>query len=425
VPSDAEAGLVKPASLGTGAAFDAADPRLIEDPYPAFAALRELGPVWRSTADGRWYVSAYAEASSCFRDRRLGRIFWHRYSHQELGIDPAEPGWNDPRWADFAAFERWELLALEPPEHTRLRRLVTQAFTPRAVEALRSKAQARARRLLAEAAEAAHGGAVDIVADVAQPLSLGIICDLIGVPRSERQIVLGLSHRVVRMYEPAPSESERADANDAAGDFRRLVLDRIAERRARPEADLLGALMDASVDGERLSDEQIASTAMVLLMAGHEATVNATGNGVAALAAHPGEWQRVRIGEVSPRVAVEEVLRWDPPLHLFERWVLEDGFRLGEVELPRGSRVALLLGAANRDPLRFRDPDRFDAARGDTGHLSFGGGIHFCLGAPLARLEIEVVLTELAARHVELALAAVPVRRQSFQFRGYEHLLIA
>ena len=176
------------------------------------------------------------------------------------------------------------------------------------------------------------------------------------------------------------------------------------------------------MDGERLTDDQIVSTAMVLLMAGHEATVNATSNAVAALAAHPDQWQLDPPGEVTVKQAIEEALRYDPPLQWFERWVLDDDVEFAGTRVPKGSRLALVLGAANRDPRRFPDPDRFDVTREDTGHISFGGGIHFCIGAPLARMELEVTLSELASSEEELVILPPAVRRPTFQFRGYERL---
>ncbi len=401
--------------------LDPADPAFAADPYPAYAVAREAAAAFRQPGDHRTYLTRFDDVSAAFRDRRLGTTFLHRYTAEELGLDPTIPAWRDPRWTDFQAFERWELLNLEPPVHTRLRRLVLEAFTPRAVEALRGGIEARAAELLAPAREA---GSLDVV-EYGQRFSLGIICDLIGVAPDDRETIKRLSDDTVSMYEPGASDAQRAVANRAAGDFRRYLLDAVGRRRAAPADDLLSALLAATVDGERLTDDQVVSTAMVLLMAGHEATVNATSNGVAALAAHPGEWRRIRRGEVPVRRAIEEILRWDPPLQWFERWVLDDGVELGGVEVPKGSRVALVIGAANRDPRRFPDPDRFDLGREDVGHVTFGGGIHFCIGAPLARMELEVTLGQLAASEDDLVLVAPPVRRPTFQFRGYERLEIA
>lgn len=411
-----------PASDPGEVPFDPLDPRFIADPYPAYDRVREATPVWHPPGSSLWYLTRYADVHAAFRDRRLGTTFLHRYTPEELGLAPGIPVWRDPRWQHFADFERWELLNLEPPAHTRLRRLVSAAFTPRTVEGMRAGIVERARALLEPGREAGH---IDLVNDYAQHFSLGIICDLIGVAPQDRETIRRLSDDTIAMYEPAPSEAQRAVSDAAAGDFRRYLLDVLRVRRRRPADDLLTALIDATVDGERLTDDQIVSTAMVLLMAGHEATVNATANGVAALAAHPDAWQRIRRGEVTPRSALEEVLRFDPPLQWFGRWVLDEGFAVGDVEIPLGSRVALVLAAANRDPRRWSDAGSFDVGRADSSHLTFGGGIHFCIGAPLARLEMETTFTELARSEEELVVLPPTARRPTFQFRGYERLTIA
>ena len=409
-------------AMPPGPLIDPADPAFVADPYPAYARVREATPVWHPDGGHLWYLTRFADVHGAFRDRRLGTTFLHRYTPDELGLAPDIPVWRDPRWTDFQSFERWELLNLEPPLHTRLRRLVTEAFTPRTVEGLRAGTEARARSLL-EPGRAA--GSIDLVGDYAQHFSLGIICALIGVRATDETMILAWSDATVRMYEPEPSDEQQGLSNDAAGSFRRYLLDVVADRRHALTDDLLSALVDASVDGERLTDDQIVSTAMVLLMAGHEAAVNATANGIALLAAHPDQWRRIRDGEVTPRAAIEEILRFDPPLQWFERWVLDDGFEVAGVPIPLGSRVALVLAAANRDPRRHPDPERFDVARPDTTHLSLGGGIHFCIGAPLARLELETTLTELARTEAELVVLPPAVRRPTFQFRGYDRLVVA
>ena len=409
-------------AMPPGPLIDPADPAFVADPYPVYARVREATPVWHPDEGHLWYLTRFADVHAAFRDRRLGTTFLHRFTPDELGLAPDLPVWRDPRWTDFQSFERWELLNLEPPLHTRLRRLVTEAFTPRTVEGLRAGTEARARSLL-EPGRAA--GSIDLVGDYAQHFSLGIICALIGVPATDETMILAWSDATVRMYEPEPSDEQQGLSNDAAGSFRRYLLDVVAARRHAPTDDLLSALVDASVDGERLTDDQIVSTAMVLLMAGHEAAVNATANGIALLAAHPDQWGRIRDGEVTPRAAIEEILRFDPPLQWFERWVLDDEFEVAGVPIPLGSRVALVLAAANRDPRRHPDPDRFDVARPDTTHLSLGGGIHFCIGAPLARLELETTLTELARTEAELVVQPPAVRRPTFQFRGYDRLVVA
>jgi len=401
--------------------IDPSDPSFVADPYPAYANVREATPVWHPEGSHLWFLTRYQEVHAGFRDKRLATSFLHRFTPEELHLPPGVPTWRDPRWTEFQAFERWELLNLEPPEHTRMRRLVLEAFTPRATEALRGPTTTRAAELLAAGREV---GSVDLVGGYAKAFSLSIICDLIGVAPADRLAILAYSDALLRMYEPDPPEAQQAAANAAAGDFRRYLLDVIAVRRRTPGADLLDALINCRVAGEALTDQQIASTAMVLLMAGHEAVVNATANGIAALAAHPEAWRQLRAGEVHPRDAIEDIVRWDPPLQWFERWVLDDVV-YADTTIPRGARVALVLAAANRDPRRYADPDRFDIRRGDSNHLSFGGGIHFCIGAPLARLELETTIRELLRSEVMLEILPGATRKPTFQFRGYDRLEVA
>ena len=400
--------------------FDPTDPATALDPYPTYAALREAVPVWYSPAMNLHFITRHADVHEAWRDRRLGSDFGDR-----AGFDATAQPWRSGDYPSFARFERWDLLAIEPPDHTMLRRLVLAAFTPRAVEAQRVRIE---QAVAASLDEARGRGSVDLVHDVAEPLSLGVICDLIGVPIAERSAVIDLSHAVVAMYEPDPPTEIKAHANDAAEVFLDLMHALIADRRRAAADDLLTALTMAESGGRRLDDDQIASTAMVLLMAGHEASVNAAANGVGAFARHPDEWQAVVSGAVRPEVAIEEVLRWDPPLQYFHRWVLEDGFTVGGVggiPIPRGERVGLMIGSANRDGRRFADPDAFRVRRGETAHLSFGGGIHFCLGAPLARLELEVLFATLSRRFRRFEILDGAERRAGFQFRGYTRLPIA
>lgn len=412
--------------------FDPTDPVVALDPYPAYEALREALPVWYSKDLGLHFITRHADVAAAWRDRRLGSAWQDRRSSSTAtapdsgarDIVETGPVWRDPRYADFARFERWDLLAIEPPDHTMLRRLVLAAFTPRAVAAQRAGVQSRLAGLLSGAEQT---GSFDIVRDVAEPLSLGVICDLIGVPGDDAAYILGLSHAVVAMYEPSPSDDVKAKANAAAGTLLAYTHELIRRRRAGPADDLLSGLIGATVDGQGLVDDQIASTVMVLLMAGHEASVNAVSNGVAAFAAHPDEWRAMRDGSVPVTTAVEEILRWDPPLQYFTRWVLDDGFRVGGLDgvaIPAGQRVALMIGSANRDGRRYPDPATFRIARGESAHLSFGGGIHFCLGAPLARIELEAVFSALAPRASTLSVGPGARRRAGFQFRGYSRLPI-
>src|SRR5207247_3957073 len=249
---------------------------------------------------------------------------------------------------------RRSLLFVEPPDHTRIRKLVAAAFTPRAVEAMRAPAQELAHSLLDRCLER---GRFDLLYDFAQPYSITLICRLLGVPTDRHRDLLDWSHRHVKMYEFDTTEEQAQSATRAATEFRAYVLELIDERRRTPQDDMVSALVTARVDGTTLSDDEIVSTVVVLLNAGHEATVNTLGNGVRALVRHAAQWRRVVTGDVSAAVAVEELIRYDPPLQLFERWVLEDGVEVAGVTIPRGQVISMLFGSANHDPRVFAAPD--------------------------------------------------------------------
>ena len=400
------------------AQFDPADPAFIAEPYAHLDALRETGPVVYDGRFDRYFVTRHADVRACLRDRRLGRQF------RQLGHDEAfkaEP--LDPRWQAFWDVERWSLLFVEPPDHTRIRKLVASAFTPRAVDAMRVPAESLANELLDRCLER---GRFDLLCDFAQPYSVALICRLLGVPTDRHRDLLDWSHRHVKMYELDTTEAQARSADDAAAEFREYVLGLIAERRSSPRDDLVTALTAARVDGTTLSDDEIVSTVVVLLNAGHEATVNTLGNGITGLLHHRDEWRRLVDGDVLTAAAVEELIRWDPPLQLFERWVLESGVEIAGTPVPRGEVIAMLFGAANRDPRVFADPERLDVGRQNAAdHIGFGGGIHVCIGAPLARIELEAGLRALVGRAPGLELAAEPVRTGAFVIRGYEAVEVA
>jgi cytochrome P450 len=398
--------------------FDPTSPEFLADPYPVLAELRETTAVLRHDELDRWFLTRHADVRACLRDRRLGRNYRHVGDETEFKAETL-----DPRWQAFWDVERWSLLWLEPPEHTRLRKLVAAAFTPRSVEAMREPATRLADELLQPLVERGH---MDLLYDFAQPYSIALICQWLGVPVDNQRDLLDWSHAMVKMYELETTGDQAVAANAAAEAFREYVLELIAERRRSPRDDLVSGLVQVRVDGERLADSEIVSTVIVLLNAGHEATVNTLGNGVRALMRHRGQWQRLLDGSVSPSVAIEELLRYDPPLQLFERWVLEEGFEVAGAAIPRGEKVALLFGAANRDPRAFSSPETFDVGRPDAAeHISFGGGIHVCIGAPLARIELEAALGALVRRCPRLELAAEPRRNPAFVIWGLESLQLA
>jgi cytochrome P450 len=395
--------------------FDPADPAFLENPYPTLNRVRESARVFYDERRGRWFVTRHEDVRSCLRDKRLGRNFRHVMTAEEVGVPPL-----DPRWQAFWDAERWSLLWLEPPDHTRMRKLVAAAFTPRSVEALREPAHQLADELLEPLAEA---GEMELLYDYAQPYSIAVICRMLGVPLDRHRDLLDWSHRMVKMYEFDVPDEAAAAANTAAAEFRDYVHSLIAERRAKPRADMVTALVEARVDGGRLSDDEIVSTVIVLLNAGHEASVNTLGNGMLAFARHPNQWRRVVTGEVEPATAGEEMIRFDPPLQLFERWVLRDGFEVGGESIPRGGKVSLLFGSANRDPRVFERPDEFDAGRENAvQHIGFGGGIHVCIGAALARVELAASIDALRRWWPDFELAEEPRRTGAFVIWGLEGL---
>jgi cytochrome P450 len=393
----------KPAAVDTP--FDITEPGFIADPYPRFAALRDQAEVYRHDRLGLLVAVSHAAASAVLRHRSLGRI------------------WSDARPVDafvsFNLLHRNSLLESEPPTHTRLRRLVSAAFGRGHVQRLRPRVRELAGGMVARIADlAAQDRSADLLEHLAGPLPVEVIGELLGVPDSDRWLLRPWSNAIVKMYEHEPAEPARRQAERAAAEFVGYLRELAALRRTRPADDLVSDLVAVrDADGARLSEDELVGTAVLLLMAGHEATVNVIGNGVLALMRHPDQWRRlVAEPELLP-TAVEELIRYDAPLQLFERTATEELEIAGQVVRP-GEKIAALLGAAARDPLVFTDPDRLDLARWPNPHLGFGAGIHYCLGAPLARVEIEAALHALTDRMPGLELAGEPVRRPEFVIRG-------
>ncbi|HHC08055.1 MAG TPA: cytochrome P450 [Actinobacteria bacterium] len=397
--------------------IDFRDPAFLDDPYPTLAEVREATPIFPvEDPKGRgatlWFLTRYDDVYRALRDRRLGRIKGSTPTPEELGIPS-----DRPDLAPYFEVEQWSLLMLEPPEHTRLRRLVAGAFTPKRIEGLRPAITGHADRFLDEVVGA---GPFDLLTQYAQPYSVHVIAELLGVPTDDWRSLLDWSHAIVKMYELDRTEEQVRAAVQASREFTEWCRELIADRRARPRDDLVTDLVTAETEDGRLTDDEIVSTIILLLNAGHEATVNTLGNGVTALMEHRDQWRALVEGRVDARTAVEELIRFDPPLQLFERWVREEGVVYGGREIPVGDKLAMLFGSANRDPRHFPHPDRFDVARGDSSHITFGGGIHYCLGAPLARLELDVALSRLVARAPGLDLVEPPRRNPTFVIHGYE-----
>ena len=378
---------------------DPRDPAFFNDPYPAYHAIRASAPVFKWEHYGIWCFARHEDVSTLLRDRRFGREVPHRDIPLHL--------------TKFYANEAHSLLELEPPRHSRLRTLVNRAFVSRAIERLRPRIEALCHELIDRFAT----DETELIETYATPIPVVMICELLGVPAAMGPTLLQWSHDMVAMYQSRRDRAVEHRAEAAAIAFTGFMRDYIAERRSDPRDDLLSTLITAESAEGRLSEDELITTAILLLNAGHEATVHAMANGVKAL---------VESGHEGPITTghVEEVLRFDAPLHLFTRYAKE-AVDFAGIKIAKGEEVGLMLGAANRDPDRFIDPDRFDPTREANAHTSFGAGIHFCVGAPLARLELEVGLGVLFARLPQLRLAERPRYRDTFHFHGLEALMLA
>lgn len=413
--------MVRPASLRIDAAarrvsVSPTDPDFVQDPYAAYRAIRAAGlGVFYWEDYGFWCALGHADVAALFRDRRLGREVTSRASREALGWAPIPA-----RLQPFYDIEAHSMLEREPPDHTRLRTLVNRAFVSRTVERLRPRLERLAHALI-DGFDSA--GAIDLLPAYAEPIPVTVIAEMLGVPLALTPQLLDWSHRMVGMYQFGHSRAAEDSAVEASLAFVACLREVIAVRRGAPGDDMLSVLIAAEADGGRLSEDELISTAILLLNAGHEATVHAIGNGVAALLASGLPAASLFADPAATAATVEELLRLAPPLHLFTRYVLEPLTHAG-VPFAVGDRIGLLIGAANRDPDAFPEPDRLIPGRGGPGHLAFGGGIHFCVGAPLARLELQVALPILFARRPGLHLAEPPLVADRYHFHGLQTLRV-
>jgi unspecific monooxygenase len=382
------------------------DPAFFADPYAVYSRLHDSpGPVfWEDY--GFWCFAGHTAVSGLLRDRRFGRQILHVATREELGWPP-----RPAQLADFDAIERHSLLELEPPEHTRLRSLVNRAFVTRQVERLAPGIAESAERLVDGLAPGD-----DLITALATPLPVGVIAELIGAPVADAPLLLDWSHKMVAMYQFAPTRADEDAAAAASRDFAAYVRGLVAERRRAPRDDLVSQLIAAESAEGRLSEDELVTTVILLLNAGHEATVHALGNSVKSLLERGMRFD-------GSEAAVEELLRFDSPLHMFTRYALED-VEIEGLRLRKGERVGLLLGAANRDPAVFTEPGRLDLARAPNPHVAFGAGIHFCVGAPLARREMRIALDVLFRRLPGLKLAEPPSYRDAYHFHGLTALKV-
>lgn len=394
--------------------FAPSDLGFIADPYPAYAELREREPVRYDEATDHWLISRYADVNALLRDRRLGRTYLHVATHAEMGR-PHPPEWHDPFWRLINA----GILDMEPPNHTRVRRLVSKAFTPKYVEGLRPRVQAIMDQLVEDVAGA---GEFDLMR-VAEPLPVTVIADMLGVPEPDRHHLRPWSADICKMYELNPSPEMQQDAVRASTEFSAYLRELARARRRDAGEDLISQLALVIDDGERLTEDELVGTCVLLLNAGHEATVNSTLLGWWSLFRKPDRLKELRADRSLLPNAIEELLRFDTPLQMFERWVLEP-IELHGVRIPKGAELGLLFGSANRDPAVFDEPDELDLRRDPNPHLTFGAGIHFCLGAPLGRQELQVSFATLMDRFPNLELVEEPRWKPNYIIRGLEGLRV-
>lgn len=388
-----------------------------QNPYPVYDKMRAIGPCFYWEEYGHYCFTGYKEVNQLLRDRRFGRQINHL-----IDIDSSE---REQRCPALARFDRNSLLEMEPPTHTRLRRLVSRAFVSRQVETQRENIITLAHSLI-DKIETEQP--FDLIKNYAEIIPVIVICKLLGVPTEMADQLLDWSHKMVAIYEHSNDTQVEDIANEATLSFEAFIKSEIAKKKQAPSDDLLSALIKVEEEGERLNSEELVATCILLLNAGHEATVHGIGNGVKAILEseiNPIEWTST---QEKAQALTEECLRFDPPLHMFTRFVLEDLEYAGQ-SFKQGDVIGLLLGAANRDEEKYNaahqfNPERVNQARGGIGHTSFGAGIHFCVGAPLARIEIEIALTVLFTRLPKLKLVTKPVYADRYHFHGLENLLL-
>lgn len=390
--------------------FDAYDPDFVRDPYPVYARLREHGPFYDETW-GLTFFSRHADVTGILRNRAFGRDIRHVLPADE--IDHRTYPAHLPTWTRMI---RGSFIDLEPPEHTRIRGQVNRAFTRRRAEVQRSDIRSMAERLLERV-----GDTFDVIADYATPMPIAVIADMMGVPDSDHRRLLDWSHAIVRVFDIAATDAEQQRAEAAVGEFADYLRSIIERRRHEPGEDLISELVHSE---DALPDDDLVASCILILNAGHEATVHGIGNSVLSLTRHRAAFDALVGDPDLVDGGSDELLRFDAPLQMFERWVLEPVEWSG-VRLEPGDKVGLLFGSANRDAEVFEDPDSIRLDRDPNPHVSFGLGTHFCLGSALARVELEEALRALARRFTSLqAVDPEPERTPSLVFRGVRTLRV-
>ena len=401
------------------------DKNFIKNPYPTFEEFRSRTPIFWDEINNLLFVTRHKDV----RNIQTSKIFGTTHSHidnfesdvQSSNVPLTYVGYKrSEKYESYDYFwksEQFSLLNLEGELHKELRGLVAKAFLPRSVQKLLPFMEEKSMELLGEKNESNF----DLLKDYAQPYSISIIGELLGVPTSDHAKFLDWSHKIVKMYDFKVTDIDAINAENAAKDFFDYAQDLLDRRRVNPEDDMITRLSQVSENDVRLTDHQIICTIILLLNAGHEATVNTLGNGFYGLLSNQKTYEQVIKESSTMTDVVEELIRWDSPLQFFQRYVLEDT-EIENYKIPKGSKVAILLGSANRDPEVFDKPSELNFNRENKDHSSWGGGIHFCIGAHLARLELEVSFKHLLKQNLSLQME--PERTGAFGIRGYENLMV-
>jgi len=387
--------------------LDTRDPVTVANPYDIYRQLRATRDLVWSDRLGLWLAPTHETANATLRNKNLGRLYQAQEPFDE--------------WEIFNWLHSDSILDSEPPKHTRLRSLIQKAFTPGRIAALEPNINEICGHLLDEAQRKLESsGSFDILADYAEPLPVLVIADLLGVPRDMANDLRRWSQDIVKMYEYGRSREQELAAQKAGLEFSSYIADLAAKRKIDPQSDLITALVEVEEQGEKLNEHELIAMCVLLLNAGHEASVNGFGNGMVAMFRHQ---DQLDLMKSSPRelteTALEEMMRFDSPLHMFERTAISETV-IGETTVLKGQKVVSMLGSANRDEEVFENTDQFDITRKHNPHIAFGAGIHFCIGAPLARLEMQNSLPLLFERFPNLQLAGTPVQRPTFVLRGWE-----
>lgn len=389
---------------GMPLSFSPTDPAFLQDPYPTYKRLRDEAPIFFFEPWKKWVLTRHGDVAALLRDRRLGRVL----ENVKVRANPGHAAFDD--------VQDGSLLELEPPDHTRIRAAVQDVFTPKHVRALEGKI-ARLCDRLAEGLAARPERRAELLTDYAEPIPVTVIAELLGVPEGERYRLVPWSKAIIGMFEPERTPAMEREAVLAAGEFAAYVRELIGEKRAVPGDDLISRMVRLhDADPERLSEHEIVANAILFLDAGHEAVVNVVGNGTVALLSRPEVWAQLKAHPERLEAAVEETLRFDTPLQFFERVVRED-LEYGGFTWPRGTRLCLYYASSNRDERVFHDPDTFDPTRSPNPHLSFGLGLHYCIGAPLARLELKHAFRALLEHVPDMALTGATTYQPKNVFR--------